>query len=33
MGVDPAPKMANLYSYHYEAAFIEILNKQDYSKA
>ena len=33
MGVDPAPQMANLYSYYYEAAFMEKLTKQDYSKA
>ena len=33
MGVDPAPQMANLYLYYYEAAFMEKLTKQDYSKA
>ena len=33
MGVDPAAQMANLYLYHYEAAFMETLSKQDYSKA
>ena len=33
MGVDPAAQMANLYLYHYEAASMETLRKQDYSKA
>ena len=33
MDVDPAPQMANLYLYNYEAAFMEKLTKQDYSKA
>ena len=33
MGVDPAPQMANLYLYYYEAAFMGKLTKQDYSKA
>ena len=33
MGVDPAPQMANLYLYNYEAAFMEKLTKQDYGKA
>ena len=33
MGIDPAPQMANLYLYYYEAAFMEKLTKQDYSKA
>ena len=33
MAVDPAPQMANLYLYYYEAAFTEKLTKQDYSKA
>ena len=33
MGLDPAAQMANLYLYHYEAAFMETLSKQDYSKA
>ena len=33
MGVDPAPQMANLYLYYYEAAFMEKLTKQNYSKA
>ena len=27
MGVDPAPQMANLYLYYYEAAFMEKLTK------
>ena len=29
MDVDPAPQMANLYLYYYEAAFMEKLTKQD----
>ena len=33
MGVDPAPQMENLYLYYYEAAYMETLTKQDYSKA
>ena len=33
MGIDPAPQMANLYLYYYEAAFMEKLTKKDYSKA
>ena len=33
MGAYPAPQMANLYLYYYEAAFMEKLTKQDYSKA
>ena len=33
MGVDPAPQMANLYLYYYEAAFMKKLTKQGYSKA
>ena len=33
MGVDPAPQMANLYLYYYEAAYMETLAKQDYGKA
>ena len=32
MDTDSAPQMANLFSYHYEAAFLESLTKQDYSK-
>ena len=33
MGTDPAPQMANVYLYHYKAAFMETVTKQDYSKA
>jgi len=33
MGVDPAPQMANLYLYYYEALYMERLTKEDYSKA
>ena len=32
MGVHHVPQIANLYLYHYEAAFMETLTKQDYSK-
>ena len=27
MGIDPAPQMANLYLYYYEAKFMEMLTK------
>ena len=34
MGIDPAPQMANLYLYYYEAAkFMEMLTKENYSAA
>ena len=33
MGIDPAPQMANLYLYMYEAAFMEKLAKEDYGSA
>ena len=28
MGIDPAPQMANLYLYYYEAKFMEMLTKK-----
>ena len=33
MGIDPAPQMANLYLYYYEAKFMEMLTKENYSAA
>ena len=33
MGIDPAPQMANLYLYYYEAKFKEMLTKENYSAA
>ena len=33
MGIDPAPEMANLYLYYYEAKFMEMLTKENYSAA
>ena len=33
MGIDPAPQMANLYLYAYEANFMEKLTKENYSQA
>ena len=33
MGIDPAPQMANLYLYDYEAGFMERLTKQNYGVA
>ena len=31
VGIDPAPQMANLYLYYYEAKFMEMLTKENYS--
>ena len=33
MDIDPAPQMANLYLYYYEAKFMEMLTKENYSAA
>ena len=33
MGIDPAPQMANLYLYYYEAAYMEKLTKENYGAA
>ena len=33
MGIDPAPQMANLYLYYYEANIMEMLTKENYSAA
>ena len=33
MGIDPAPQMTNLYLYYYEAKFMELLTKENYSAA
>ena len=33
MGIDPAPQMANMYLYYYEAKFMEMLTKENYSAA
>ena len=33
MGIDPAPQMANLYLYSYEARFMGRLTKEDYGAA
>ena len=33
MGIDPAPQMANLYLYYYEAKSMEMLTKENYSAA
>ena len=33
MGIDPAPQMANLYLYYYEAKLMEMLTKENYSAA
>ena len=33
MDIDPAPQMANLYLYYYEAKFMEKLTKENYSAA
>ena len=33
IGIDPAPQMANLYLYYYEAKFMEMLTKENYSAA
>ena len=33
MGIDPAPQMASLYLYYYEAKFMETLTKENYSAA
>ena len=33
MGIDPAPQMANLCLYYYEAKFMEMLTKENYSAA
>ena len=33
MGIDPVPQMANLYLYYYEAKFMEMLTKENYSAA
>ena len=33
MGIDPAPQMANLYLYYYEAKFMEMHTKENYSAA
>ena len=33
MGIDPAPQMAHLYLYYYEAKFMEMLTKKNYSAA
>ena len=33
MGIDPAPQMANLYLYSYEAKFMETLTKENYGVA
>ena len=33
MGIDPAPQMVNLYLYYYEAKFIEMPTKENYSSA
>ena len=33
MAIDPAPQMVNLYLYYYEAKFMEMLTKENYSAA
>ena len=33
MGIDPAPQMANLYLYFYEAQYMKMMTEEDYGKA